>query len=83
MWLWRVKGVKWWRRKAKEIRFAWPRFLFFFVPLSRVGDDGVVTGRDHNHGLGLTENRLVVLASEGLGSTLRKRGKKGTEVSFF
>lgn len=36
------------------------------VPLHRVADDAVMARGNHHHGLRLTQNVLVVLASEGL-----------------
>ena len=36
-----------------------------YVHLGRVGNDGVVTGRNHDHGKGVGENRLMILTGEG------------------
>jgi len=39
-----------------------------------VGNDDVVAGRDHHHGLRAEHNLLMILTSEGLGTDLNTRG---------
>ena len=55
---------------------------FWDVPLDRVRDDGVVTGRNHDHRLGLREDGLMILTSEGLRTTLRGRKRRVFECQF-